>query len=135
MRSFQFLIPHSLEPEVTRRAAAHRLHFLKMRSNLRRELRIGLLPISIAIALVFYSASRQLARADTEIPRVKLGQAAVGLLVGPGMNASGKDLRGSVFIGQNLTGAVVDGCDLQGVRFFDWPRRVCGAIDCGNFMH
>jgi uncharacterized protein YjbI with pentapeptide repeats len=72
----------------------------------------------IAIAIVFQVSQRH-ASADTETPRVKLGQSAAGLVVGPGMNASGTDLRGSVFIGQNLTGAVFDRCDLQAVRIFD----------------
>jgi uncharacterized protein YjbI with pentapeptide repeats len=77
--------------------------------------RLSFIALSTAILL---QCARH-AQADTETPRVKLGQAAAGLAVGPGMNAAGKDLRGSVFIGQNLTGAVFDRCDLHGVRIFD----------------
>ncbi len=59
------------------------------------------------------------ARGDTESPRVVLGQAVKDLVVGPGMNAAGRDLRGSQFVTQNLTGAVFDGCNLYGVQITD----------------
>ncbi len=55
---------------------------------------------------------------DTETPRVKLGPWAAGLNVGPGMNAVGKNLKGSEFVGQDLQGAVFAGCDLDGVLFY-----------------
>ncbi|NMC35038.1 MAG: hypothetical protein GYA36_21665, partial [Veillonellaceae bacterium] len=53
--------------------------------------------------------SSAITMADTEPPRVVLGPGAVGLKVGPGMNAAGKDLRGCEFVGQDLTGTVFDG--------------------------
>lgn len=56
------------------------------------------------------------ARGDTESPRVILGPGAKDLVVGPGMNAAGRDLRGCEFITQDLTGAVFDDCNLYGVR-------------------
>ncbi len=56
------------------------------------------------------------AYADTESPTVVLGPAAKKLVVGPGMNATGVDLRGCEFITQDLTRAVFDGCNLYGAR-------------------
>lgn len=56
------------------------------------------------------------ARGDTESPRVVLSPVAADLVVGPGMNAAGRDLRGCEFVTQNLTGAVFDGCNLYGVQ-------------------
>lgn len=56
------------------------------------------------------------ARSDTESPTVILTPAARGLVVGPGMNAAGRDVRGCAFITQDLSGAVFDGCNLYGVR-------------------
>ncbi len=58
-------------------------------------------------------------RSDTEAPRVVLGPGAKDLIVGPGMNATGRDLRGCEFVGQDLTGARFDGCNLYRVRFED----------------
>ncbi len=55
------------------------------------------------------------ARADTKSPRVVLGPAVQDLVVGPGMNAAGRDLRGSEFVTQDLRGANFDGCNLYGV--------------------
>ncbi len=55
------------------------------------------------------------ARADTKSPRVVLGPAVQDLVVAPGMNAAGRDLRGSEFVTQDLTGANFDGCNLYGV--------------------
>jgi len=55
---------------------------------------------------------------QTEQPFVKLGLWVEDLEVGPGMNAVGKHLRGSEFVGQDLRRAVFDGCDLYGVRFY-----------------
>ncbi len=55
------------------------------------------------------------ARGDTESPRVILGPGAKDLVVGPGMNAAGRDLRGCEFVTQDLTGAVFDDCNLYGV--------------------
>ena len=52
---------------------------------------------------------------DTESPRVILGPSAKDLVVGPGMNAAGRDLRGCEFVTQDLTGAVFDDCNLYGV--------------------
>jgi len=59
------------------------------------------------------------ARPDTPQPRVKLGPWAGDLKVGQGMNAAGRNLRGSEFVGQELADAVFDRCDLSGVHFWD----------------
>ncbi len=53
--------------------------------------------------------------ADTPQPRVVLGSHAKGLNVGPGMDATGVRLEGCQFIGQDLSRAKFDGCDLYGV--------------------
>jgi uncharacterized protein YjbI with pentapeptide repeats len=53
--------------------------------------------------------------ADTEVPRVVLGPGAKDLVVGPGMNAAGRDLRGCEFVTQDLRGANFNGCNLYGV--------------------
>lgn len=72
------------------------------------------------VALAFLAAQLlvvwQSVRADVETPRVVLGPGAKDLVVGPGMNAAGRDLRGCEFVTQDLTGAVFDGCNLYGVR-------------------
>ncbi len=54
-----------------------------------------------------------------EEPSVTLGPWTGNLNVGPRMNATGKKLKGSRFVGQNLRDAVFDGCDLDGVRFLE----------------
>ncbi len=78
---------------------------------------------NVAVALAFLSVlfivTHQCARADTEPPRVVLGPAVKDLTVGPGMNAAGRDLRGSEFVLQDLTGAIFDGCNLYDVRIYD----------------
>lgn len=56
--------------------------------------------------------------ADLEESRCLLGPKAGRLTVKPGMDASGRDLRGSVFIGLDLKGAVFDGCELENVKFY-----------------
>lgn len=58
------------------------------------------------------------AKADTASPRVRLGPWARDLQVGPGMNAAGRTLRDSEFVGQNLSGAIFDGANLYGARFY-----------------
>ena len=63
-------------------------------------------PVSVAL---------QSARADTRSPHVVLGPGVKDLVVGPGMNAAGRDLRGSEFVTQDLTGANFDGCNFYGV--------------------
>jgi uncharacterized protein YjbI with pentapeptide repeats len=61
------------------------------------------------------------ALSDLPEPRLKLGPWAGDLKIGPGMNAAGKDLRGSEFVTQDLAGAVFDGSDLRGVLFWACP--------------
>ncbi|MFO7902541.1 MAG: pentapeptide repeat-containing protein [Planctomycetota bacterium] len=55
-------------------------------------------------------------RFDNEPPRVVLSPGAKDLVVGPGMNAAGRDLRGCEFVSQDLTGATFDGCILYHAR-------------------
>jgi uncharacterized protein YjbI with pentapeptide repeats len=55
---------------------------------------------------------------DTESPRVKLGPWVSNLNVEPGMNASGRCMKGSEFVGQDLRGAVFNDCALDGVVFY-----------------
>ncbi len=71
---------------------------------------------TLASVLPIFSATHQSALADVESPRVVLTPAARGLIVGPGMNAAGKDLRGCEFLTQDLTGAVFDGCNFFSAR-------------------
>ena len=70
---------------------------------------------SVSVLLIALSAC---SRADVDQPRVVFGPWAGQLSVGPGMDATGRHLRGSEFVGQNLAGAVFDRCDLDGVRFY-----------------
>jgi uncharacterized protein YjbI with pentapeptide repeats len=67
-------------------------------------------------------------RGDTEVPRIVLGPAAKDLVVGPSMNATGRDLRNSEFVGQDLRGAVFDDCDLYNVQIFQCD--LSGASFC-----
>lgn len=71
---------------------------------------------AIAILLLFVAVD---ARSDTPQPRFKLGPWAGDLKIGPGMSAAHRNLRGSEFVGQDLSGAVFDGSDLFGVHFWD----------------
>ncbi len=73
------------------------------------------IPVLVFLLLPIHGVL-QTACADVESPRVVLGAGAKGLVAGPGMNAAGRDLRGSEFITQDLSGAVFDGCNLYGVR-------------------
>lgn len=66
--------------------------------------------------LIPFIPVHQPARADVESSRVVLGPGAKDLVVGPGMDAAGRDLRGCEFVTQDLTGAVFDRCNLYGVR-------------------
>lgn len=75
----------------------------------------GIEALLIGLLLVLLTP---VAQADTEQPRVKLGPWAGPLNVGPGMNAPGRNLRGSEFVRQDLTGAVFEGSDLCGVHFW-----------------
>jgi len=58
-------------------------------------------------------------RGDTPDPRIVLGPWVRDLRVAPGMNAAGRNLRGTQFVGQDLRNAVFDGADLSGVLFWD----------------
>ena len=75
------------------------------------------LPAAMIVGALMLMPARA-SHGDTETPRVRLGRWAGKLEVGPGMNAAGRHLRDSAFVGQNLRGAVFDGCDLYGVRFY-----------------
>lgn len=70
-------------------------------------LAIGFVPMAVFLM-------QQPALGDTETPRVVLGPNARDLVVRPGMNAAGRDLRGCEFIGQELTGANFNGCNFYG---------------------
>ncbi|MEA1950808.1 MAG: pentapeptide repeat-containing protein [Planctomycetota bacterium] len=65
---------------------------------------------------ILFCIVEQCTHADVEPPRVVLGPEVKDLIVGPGMNAAGRDLRGCEFVTQDLTGAIFDGCNLYGVR-------------------
>jgi uncharacterized protein YjbI with pentapeptide repeats len=71
---------------------------------------------TLACMLLVFNGIGEHVRADTEPPRVILTPAARDLVVGPGMNAAGRDLRGCQFVTQDLSRAVFDGCNLYGVR-------------------
>ncbi len=74
--------------------------------------------------------------ADTENPRARLGPAVRDLDVGPNMNAAGRDLRGSEFVGQDLSGAVFDDCNLGDVRIYqcDLPRASFRGADLARLQ-
>lgn len=55
---------------------------------------------------------------ESERSRIALGPWAGALKVGPGMNAAGRCLKGSRFVGENLVEARFDGCDLDGAIFY-----------------
>ena len=74
-----------------------------------------LMLVMLPCALIVLKADSD-TRADTKSPRVVRGPAAKDLVVGPRMNAAGRDLRGCEFVTQDLSGAVFDGCNLYGVR-------------------
>ena len=80
------------------------------------RIRLWWIVVTLPLLLVLLSADVQ---ADTEQFRVKLGPWVDQLEVGPKMNAAGKCLRDSEFVGQDLSQAVFDGCDLQDVRIHD----------------
>ena len=80
------------------------------------RIRLWWIAVTLPLLLVLLSADVQ---ADTEQARVKLGPWVDQLEVGPKMNAAGKRLRDSEFVGQDLNRAVFDGCDLDGVRIHD----------------
>jgi hypothetical protein len=72
--------------------------------------------VAFAVVIMLLSFRQPFAPADVESPRVVLGPGVKNLVVGPGMNAADRDLRGSQFVTQNLSGALFDGCSLYGVR-------------------
>jgi len=72
--------------------------------------------VTAVILTILLPTIQKLAFGDTQTPRVVLGPAAEDLVVGPGMNAAEHDLRGCEFVGQDLTGASFDGCNLYDVR-------------------
>ena len=58
-------------------------------------------------------------RADTEGSKRVLGPHAKDLVIGRGMNAAKRDLRGTEIVGQDLRGSIFDGSSFAGARFFD----------------
>jgi len=76
------------------------------------------MPISVVATTIPFFLLRY-AQSDTPQACIKLGPWAGELKVGPGMNAAGRNLRGSEFVGQGLRGALFEGSDLHGVRFWD----------------
>lgn len=78
-------------------------------------MRITLIPVAVMLCwMVAVSGG-----ADTEQPKVLLGPRAKSLRVGPGMDASGLDLEGTVIVGQDLTNATFDNAKLRGARISD----------------
>ena len=76
-------------------------------------------------------------RFDNEPPRVVLSPGAKDLVVEPGMNAAGRDLRGCEFVGQDLTGATFDGCILYHARIEQCNLKHAsfrGAIFPGSYV-
>ncbi len=61
--------------------------------------------------------------ADTAAAQHKLGPWAEGLIVRPGMDASGRILRGCIFVGLDLRNARFDGADLAGCRIYQCDLR------------
>lgn len=85
------------------------------------------IPVVVAVAFVALS---NLAQSDTPNSSLTLGPWAGDLTVGPGMDAHGRNLRGSQFVGQDLRGANFEGCDLYGVLFWScklWDVSFKGA--------
>ena len=84
------------------------------------------MPSAVGVALVakgllvcWVAVAGQRVHADTSAPRIVLGKGVGEVFVGPKMNVAGRDLRGTVIVGQDLTGAVFDGCSLFGVRLVE----------------
>ena len=63
------------------------------------------------------------AHADVASSVRKLGPWAKGLKIGPGMDASGRILKGCEFVGLDLRNANFDGAHLGGCRFFQCDLR------------
>jgi uncharacterized protein YjbI with pentapeptide repeats len=74
-------------------------------------------PLLLLWVLPAHAGGDRFVMDDDYAPSVTLGPWARGLKVEPGMNASGRCLRESKFICQDLTGAVFDNCDVGGVLF------------------
>ena len=80
-------------------------------------------PVAILVLPLMFSSSYSAAQSSRysvfEEPSVELSPAAGGLNVGPAMNAVGRDIQGSRFVGQDLRDAIFDGCGLADVRFVE----------------
>jgi hypothetical protein len=87
----------------------------EMIAIIKPQIQAMVVAIGLGVVLLMPQAC---AKADTASPRVRLGPWARDLQVGPGMNAAGRTLRDSEFVGQNLSGAVFDGANLYGARFY-----------------
>ena len=61
--------------------------------------------------------------ADTAASKAELGPWAQGLRVRPGMDASGRILKGCTFVGLDLTRARFDGADLNGCKIYQCDLR------------
>ena len=73
-------------------------------------------PVAVAVQLVVFFSNQIVA--DTETPVVRMGPLVdLNIEAKPGMNVSGKRLRGARFVGQALQGANFDDCDLTNVQF------------------
>ena len=73
--------------------------------------------IGALIALCVMPIDAQPLEDEDRPPSVELGHWASDLNVGPKMDAAGRDLRGSVFIRQDLRGAMFTGADLSETEF------------------
>ena len=83
-------------------------------------IRLAMAVTSFALTLLL---PHRIATADTEKPKVVLTPANADLVVGPRMNAAGRDLRGCKFFTQDLRGANFDGCNLYGCHIVDCLLR------------
>ena len=90
-----------------------------MASYILRNRQVAMTALTLPFLLFLLSPPVSAQTSLDREPRVKLGPWAGELKVGPGMNAVGKHLHDSEFIGQDLTAAVFDGCNLYGVRFIE----------------
>ena len=82
-----------------------------------RAVGIGWVAKGLLVSLI--TVTGQGVHADTSAPKIVLGKGVREVFVGPNMNVAGRDLRGTVIVGQDLTGAVFDGCQLFDVRIVE----------------
>ena len=75
------------------------------------------------IAALFVASGGSAILADEAAPKRVLGPWTQDLTIGPGMDASGRILRGCVFVGLDLRGANFEGAHLGGCELFQCDLR------------